>query len=202
MRSRCPKGSSRKRSTSTTTRSSPAQPSRRFALALGGNLGDSRTIFAQALARLEATLGPLVIAPLYLTEAVSRIPQPPYLNTVAIGASDLAAERLLAITQQVELDFGRERNAGQMAEAPRTLDLDLLLLGDERRSESAPLLPHPRLRQRRFVLAPLCDVAPDWRIPPDGATACELLRNLPPSPWARRLPGALRDAAASIASEP
>jgi len=95
---------------------------------------------------------------------------------------------LLELTQQVEVDFGRERHAGQVAEAPRTLDLDLLLLDDEQRSEVAPLLPHPRMRQRRFVLAPLCDVAPDWRIPPDGATACELLRRLPETPWARRLP--------------
>ncbi len=193
---------SRKRSTSKKTRSDPPQSPRRFALALGGNLGDSRKIFAEALARLEATLGPLVVAPLYLTEAVSPIPQPPYLNTVVIGHCDLAAEQLLEVTHQVELDFGRERNAGQMAEAPRTLDLDLLLLGEELRSEAAPLLPHPRLRQRRFVLAPLCDVAPDWRIPPDGATACELLGHLPPSPWARRLPEPLRDATVSICREP
>lgn len=85
-----------------------------------------------------------------------------------------------------------------MAEEPRTLDLDLLLLGEELRSGVAPLLPHPRLRARRFVLAPLCDVAPDWRIPPDGATACELLRRLPERPWARRLPEALRDASREL----
>ena len=191
---------SRKRSTSTTTRSSP--PQRPFALALGGNLGDSRKIFAAALARLEATLGPLVVAPLYLSEPVSPIPQPPYLNTVVIGHCGLAAEHLLAITRQVELDLGRVRNDGQLAEAPRTLDLDLLLLGEELRSGAAPLLPHPRLRQRRFVLAPLCDVAPGWRIPPDGATACELLRRLPPSPWAERLPGPLRDAPVATCREP
>lgn len=85
----------------------------------------------------------------------------------------------------MELEFGRDR---AQADAPRTLDLDLLLLGDELRTSTPPLLPHPRMRTRRFVLAPLCDVAPDWRIPPDGATACELLRRLPERPWARRMP--------------
>ena len=139
--------------------------------------------------RLESVLGPLVVAPLYLTEPVSPIPQPPFLNTVAIGACGLAAPALLELTQRVERELGRER---ERPEAPRTLDLDLLLLGEEVRSDEAPLLPHPRMRARRFVLAPLCDVAPAWRIPPDGATACELLRQLPESPWARRLPEPLR----------
>lgn len=162
---------------------------RRFALALGSNLGDSRRILEEALDRLEETLGPLVVAPLYLTEPVSPIPQPPFFNTVAIGSSDLLAEHLFALTQRVELDFGRLRSR---AAAPRTLDLDLLLLGDEERRDAPPFLPHPRLRQRRFVLAPLADVAPDWRIPPDGATACELLRQLPETPWAERLPGTFR----------
>jgi 2-amino-4-hydroxy-6-hydroxymethyldihydropteridine diphosphokinase len=186
-RSRRRRGSSRKRKTSTTTRNNPAR--RRFALALGGNLGDSRRIFEQAVLRLETALGPLVVAPLYLTEPVSPIPQPPYLNTVAIGTCDLGAAAVLQLTQEIELDFGRERAC---AEGPRTLDLDLLLFGDELRSDAAPILPHPRLRERRFVLAPLCDVAPDWRLPPDRATACELLRRLPETPWVRRLPGHFR----------
>jgi 2-amino-4-hydroxy-6-hydroxymethyldihydropteridine diphosphokinase len=176
------KASSRKRTTSTTTRSSSRE--RRFAIALGSNLGDSRRILAGALLQLEGALGPLVVAPLYLTEPVSPIPQPPYLNTVAIGASAFSATALLEVTQRIELAFGRDRG---LASAPRTLDLDLLLLGDEQRSGAAPLLPHPRMRERRFVLAPLCDVAPEWRIPPDGASACKLLSQLPELPWARRL---------------
>ncbi len=144
-----------------------------------------------ALDRLAAALGPLVVAPLYLTEPVSAIPQPPFFNTVVLGTTGFAAEQLLALTQEVEREFGRERHAGLVAEAPRTLDVDLLLLGDEQRFAGAPLLPHPRLRLRRFVLAPLCDVAPDWPIPPDGATACALLRQLPASPWVERLADAL-----------
>lgn len=118
--------------------------------------------------------------------------QPAFFNTVVLGRTHLAAGELLELTQQVELDFGRNRDAGTVAEAPRTLDIDLLLLGDEQRSSGAPLLPHPRLRQRRFVLAPLCDLAPDWPIPPDGSTACELLGRLPDSPWVERLAEPLR----------
>jgi 2-amino-4-hydroxy-6-hydroxymethyldihydropteridine diphosphokinase len=141
--------------------------------------------------RLEAELGSLTVAPLYLTEPVSSIPQAPFLNTVAIGSCALAAPALLRLIQRIEVEFGRERLGGQLPEAPRTLDLDLLLLAHEVRTAEPPLLPHPRLRQRRFVLAPLCDVAPDWRIPPDDTTVCELLGRLPERPWARRLPETL-----------
>ena len=142
--------------------------------------------------RLEAVLGPLAVAPIYLTEPVSALPQPPYLNTVATGVCNLTAASLLELTPGIEIEFGRHRHPAQAAEGPRTLDVDLLLLGDELRSVEAPFLPHPRMRARRFVLAPLCDVAPDWRLPPDGATACELLGRLPENPWARRLPPAGR----------
>ncbi len=161
-----------------------------MAIALGSNLGDSRRILAQALDRLEEALGPLLSAPLYLTEPVSPIPQAPFLNTVAVGRTGLAAEQLLALTQRIEAEFGRER---RIPDAPRTLDLDILLLGDEIRSVAPPLVPHPRLRSRRFVLAPLADVAPDWAIPPGGETPRELLQELPEAPWARRIPGSFRD---------
>ncbi|MEO8274637.1 MAG: 2-amino-4-hydroxy-6-hydroxymethyldihydropteridine diphosphokinase [Thermoanaerobaculia bacterium] len=214
-RSKLRRASSRKRKTSTTTRSKPPEAPaadadgtpgagvgarfarlrrpfpthrRRFALGLGSNLGNSRSLLEAALGRLEQALGPLTVAPLYLTEPVSSLPQPPFLNTVAIGHTALEADALLACTQRIELEFGRER---KVADAPRTLDLDLLLLGDLIRTEISPHLPHPRLRARRFVLAPLCDVAPDWPIPPDGATACDLLRALPEGPWVRRLPDRL-----------
>lgn len=137
-----------------------------------------------ALERLESELGRLTVAPLYWTEPVSTIAQPDFLNTVAVGETSLAAEALLELTQEVERLFGRIRSA---PDAPRTLDLDLLLLGDEIRRDSAPLLPHPRMRSRRFVLAPLLDVAPAWRLPPDGATPGELLAALPERPWVRRV---------------
>jgi 2-amino-4-hydroxy-6-hydroxymethyldihydropteridine diphosphokinase len=118
---------------------------------------------------------------------VSDIPQPEYWNTVAAGESALGAEALLAALQRIERRFGRDRS-GASAGAPRTLDLDLLLFGKVERRSRAPLLPHPRLRERRFVLQPLADLAPELPLPPDGRTPAELLRRLPARPWVRREP--------------
>lgn len=126
------------------------------------------------------------MAPIYLTEAVTgdrSARQPDFLNTVVTGRTRLSAEELLAFLLRLERRFGRRRD---FPGAPRTLDLDLLYLGRAQRRERAPLLPHPRLRERRFVLQPLADVAPDLALPPDGATPLELLATLPRRPWVRR----------------
>ncbi len=136
------------------------------------------------MAELAAELGPLEVAALYLTEPVSDEPQPDYWNTAAVGTTALPAEELLAITQRIERGLGRRRDRHG---APRTLDIDLLLLGAEQRDQLTPLLPHPRLRDRRFVLAPLAELAPGWRLPPDGATPAELLARLPERPWVRQV---------------
>ena len=136
------------------------------------------------MAELAAELGPLEVAALYLTEPVSDEAQPDYWNTAALGRTALRAEELLAITQRIEDGLGRRR---ERHGAPRTLDIDLLLLGAEQRDHLAPLLPHPRLRHRRFVLAPLAELAPDWPLPPDGATPAELLGRLAERPWVRQV---------------
>ncbi|KAB2964931.1 MAG: 2-amino-4-hydroxy-6-hydroxymethyldihydropteridine diphosphokinase, partial [Thermoanaerobaculia bacterium] len=98
-------------------------------MALGANLGDARATLAAALARLAARLGPLQVAPLYLTEPVSQIPQPEFLNTVALGFSAASAEELLAAALAVETDLGRRRDG--VRDAPRTIDIDLLFAGGE-----------------------------------------------------------------------
>lgn len=126
------------------------------------------------------------MAPLYRTAPVSVIPQPDFLNTVVIArletleGSRLADPRtLLAHLKSLERESGR--NAGPRF-GPRTLDVDLLLFGDlvlsALGSEPELVLPHPRMRQRRFVLAPLCDLRPDLELPPDGAVARDLLSGL------------------------
>lgn len=161
---------------------------RPFAIALGGNDGDVRAAFSAALAALAARFGPLEVAPLYRSEPVSSRPQAEFLNTVALGSTTLAAETLLAAALEIERALGRRREAlpAGAAPGPRPIDLDLLFVGDERRASSALVLPHPRLRERRFVLAPLADLAPDLPLPPDGATATALLAALPARPWAVR----------------
>lgn len=128
-------------------------------------------------------LGPLAVAPLYLSEPVSEIPQPDFLNTVAIASTALPAADLLALARGIEQRLGRQRRE---RDAAREIDIDLLFAGDERIAAAGLVLPHPRLRERRFVLAPLADLAPDLPLPPDGVTPRELLARLAARPWARR----------------
>ena len=134
--------------------------------------------------RLEEALGPLRVASLYRTAAVSPIPQPDYLNTAVLASSSLEPLELLALAKALELAAGRRR--GERF-GPRPLDIDLLLYGDRQSSAPELTLPHPRLRERRFVLEPLAEIAPDLRIPPDGATVRDLLALLPPEPLVQRI---------------
>jgi 2-amino-4-hydroxy-6-hydroxymethyldihydropteridine diphosphokinase len=107
---------------------------------------------------------------------------PDYVNGVAMlaphpGAPTPDPAALLAALQGIEAAFGRVR---PYPNAPRTLDLDLLDLGGLVREGPDPVLPHPRMQDRGFVLAPLCDIAPGWLHPVLGLTAAELLAGLPP----------------------
>jgi 2-amino-4-hydroxy-6-hydroxymethyldihydropteridine diphosphokinase len=110
------------------------------------------------------------------TAPVPPSDQPWFINGVAIVATELSPEALLVLLHDVERRFGRERRE---VNAARVLDLDILAYGDLLRSEPPPILPHPRLHERAFVLVPLADVAPDWRHPVDGRTLSEMIRALP-----------------------
>ena len=140
-----------------------------------------------ALTELPA-IGAAVVAssPWYLSEPVPASDQPWFVNAVAHVATELPAGELLARLLALEARFGRKRGE---RDAARTLDLDLLDY-DGRQCATPDLeLPHPRLHQRRFVLAPLCDIAPQWRHPTIALTAAELLARLPPGQPIRRLGG-------------
>lgn len=121
-------------------------------------------------------MGPLVVAPLYRTAAVSPVPQPDYLNTAALAHTDLPPEAVLALAKSLERAAGRRRTARG---APRPLDIDLLLYGSEVSSSPELVLPHPRLAARRFALEPLAAIAPDLPVPPEGTPVAELLARLP-----------------------
>jgi 2-amino-4-hydroxy-6-hydroxymethyldihydropteridine diphosphokinase len=110
------------------------------------------------------------------TAPIPASDQPWYVNGVAAVETALSPEALLALLHEVERRFGRERRE---LNAARILDLDIVAYGDLVRTDPPPILPHPRMHERAFVLLPLADVAPDWRHPVDGRPLSELLRALP-----------------------
>ena len=148
----------------------------RVAVALGSNLGDREGQLRSAIGALGSSLHHLRVSTFHDTEPVGVGPQPTFLNAAAVGETALSARALLDTLLAVEQQFGRER---PFPGAPRTLDLDLILY-DEAIIDDAPVLvvPHPRFRERRFVLEPLSEIAPDWRDPVTGRTVEELLRLL------------------------
>ncbi|MEO8502924.1 MAG: 2-amino-4-hydroxy-6-hydroxymethyldihydropteridine diphosphokinase [Acidobacteriota bacterium] len=144
----------------------------RVAYGLGANLGDSATALAAAAALLRDALFEGRVASLYRTRPISNIPQPDFLNTVVVGFSGLPARALLDLALDLETLAGRQRG---VRHGPRVLDIDLLLYGDVVSNDPRLTLPHPRLRERRFVLAPLAELDAELSVPPDGATVGSLL---------------------------
>ncbi|HEX2457155.1 MAG TPA: 2-amino-4-hydroxy-6-hydroxymethyldihydropteridine diphosphokinase [Vicinamibacterales bacterium] len=152
-------------------------PDRRVAVALGSNLGDRRAALAFAVDRLGVLLSDPTVSDFIETEPEGEglQDQPPYLNAIVVGHTTLEARDLLQVLLDIEREFGRER---PYRGAPRTLDLDLVLLGDEVIDEPGLQVPHPRFRSRFFVLGPLSEVAADLRDPVTGLRVGELLRDL------------------------
>ena len=148
----------------------------RVAIALGSNLGDRDGYLRSAITALHPSISNLHVSTFHDTAPVGVGPQPTFLNATAVGETSLAARALLDTLLAVERDLGRER---PFPGAPRTVDLDLILYGDAVIDEAPSLIvPHPRFRERRFVLEPLAEIAPDWRDPVTGQTVEELLRLL------------------------
>ncbi|HKE00114.1 MAG TPA: 2-amino-4-hydroxy-6-hydroxymethyldihydropteridine diphosphokinase [Planctomycetota bacterium] len=146
----------------------------RVYVGLGSNLGDrAARIYGGLRGCVEHGLRLHDLSPLYETEAADGAPaQPLFLNAVAALETGLAPGVVLRILQLVEESEGRERPARN---APRTLDLDLLLHGSTALRTESLVLPHPRMTERRFVLEPLADLAPDLVIPGGDRTVAELL---------------------------
>ena len=151
--------------------------SRLVALALGSNLGDRTATLQDAVAAIldsPAVTG-VAISPVYETEPVGGPEQPDYLNAVLLLDTELPSLALLERAHAVEQAFGRERTEPNGA---RTLDIDVISVGDEVSADPALTLPHPRAHEREFVLRPLADVAPDLVLPGRGRVV-ELLAALP-----------------------
>jgi len=144
-------------------------------LGLGANLGDARRQLLDAIAALSRALGALSVAPLYRTAPLSPLLQPDFLNTVVLVRAPIEPHALLALAKELEARAGRVDGPRW---GPRPLDVDVLFAGERRERGPDLELPHPRLRERAFVLAPLADVAPELPLPPDGRTPLDLLRAL------------------------
>jgi 2-amino-4-hydroxy-6-hydroxymethyldihydropteridine diphosphokinase len=143
---------------------------------LGANLGDREATIRRALALLADDPGirVLAVSSLRETDPVGYADQPRFLNGAAALETELPARGLLDRLLAVERELGRNRSQEQRW-GPRTVDLDLLLYGEETIDEPGLTVPHPRLADRRFVLEPLHELAPELTLP-DGRSVRDLLR--------------------------
>ena len=142
----------------------------RAVIGLGSNLAHPRRQLVKALARLATTPGVRVLAvsPHYVTAPIGGIAQPDYVNAVALVTTTLSPRALLDRLQSIERRHHRRRDARTPRNAPRTIDLDLLLYGARRIRSQRLTVPHPRMHERAFVLQPLTDILPAVRIPGRG----------------------------------
>ena len=153
-------------------------------ISLGSNLGDRAGHLLSAIQRLtQARFEVSRLSRIYETEPVETFAQPKFLNMIAELRSDVwpsSPDPLDMMRRLLEIEFalGRTRETSQGAKAPRTIDLDLLLYGQETSDTETLILPHPRLHERRFVLVPLAELAPDLVHPKLNVTIADLLKDL------------------------
>ena len=148
------------------------------ALMFGGDLGDSTSIFAAAAAELErAGMTEMRRSRIIRSAPVDCVPGTPDFSDQALtGVWHDSARELLALCQKLERAAGRpEHHSSREA---RTLDIDIILFGGEISDAPELIIPHPRARERRFVLEPLAEIAPDWSFPDTGTTILEEFKRL------------------------
>ncbi|HVT93748.1 MAG TPA: 2-amino-4-hydroxy-6-hydroxymethyldihydropteridine diphosphokinase [Bryobacteraceae bacterium] len=145
-------------------------------LSLGSNLGDRERNLAEAIRRLdEAAVTIATRSSIYETEPQDIYDQPWFLNLVVEASTSLEPEALLRTVLETEASMGRVRVRDK---GPRLIDIDILLLGETIIDSAALQLPHPRMIHRRFVLAPLVEIAPDLRDPRTGELFRDLLASI------------------------
>jgi 2-amino-4-hydroxy-6-hydroxymethyldihydropteridine diphosphokinase len=147
-------------------------------IALGSNIGDRELNLLRGVAEVGRLPESRVTAlsSFYETSPVGTVAQDPFYNAVLRLSTRLDARSLLTHLLRIEDEtFRRVRTVQQ---GPRRMDLDLLLYGNDAINETDLVIPHPRLAERRFVLQPLCEIAPDLQHPLTGTSICELLASL------------------------
>ncbi len=145
------------------------------AIGLGSNLGDRRKLLREAVRGLDVVGEQVGVSSLYETEPVGFREQPRFLNAVVLLETNSDPLSLMQVLAALERRAGRER---PFPNAPRTLDLDLLLYGEDVIETPQLVVPHPRMHERAFVLVPLAEVAPHFVHPGSGKTIRELLDRL------------------------
>ena len=143
------------------------------AIALGSNLGDRQSHLAFAVAKLSEFVDDLRVSSIYETEPVGVGDQPRFLNAAVAGYTAESPQQVLRRLLDIERERWRER---PYPGAPRTLDLDLIFYADQIIDEPGLRVPHPRFRERRFVLEPLAEVAGEWVDPETGKSVEEILK--------------------------
>jgi 2-amino-4-hydroxy-6-hydroxymethyldihydropteridine diphosphokinase len=163
-------------------------PERTVVLSLGSNLGRREEHLLAGVSRLVAA-GALrldALSSLYETSPVGIFTDNAFINAVLVGRTALSPADILAVCQEAE------RAAGRAALGPsrdRTLDIDVLFYGDETIDEPGLAIPHPRYHERLFVLVPLIEIRPAFRVPPSGRTLAEVLRCCGGDAWVRKVSG-------------
>jgi len=145
-------------------------------LSLGSNLGDRDANLRNAIERLRGVGNPIAISSFYETEPIDVVLQPWFLNCAVKLDTEKMPRQLITAILSLEQDMGRQR---KQQKAPRTIDIDILLFGSSIIEIPSLTIPHPRMHERRFVLEPLAEIAPDARHPVFKRTIRELREALP-----------------------
>tara|TARA_B100000676_G_scaffold110582_1_gene110504 strand:+ start:1906 stop:2397 length:492 start_codon:yes stop_codon:yes gene_type:complete len=142
-------------------------------IGIGSNLGDRLDNIQRALTAIDKIIPLQQLSPVYETEPKYVVDQPAFLNMAVAGDCEMKPKQLLASLQKAEIEIGRVPSAKRYG--PRAIDLDILFYGDQVISEPDLSVPHRLIAERRFVLRPLADIAPQLRHPSSGLTIIEML---------------------------
>jgi 2-amino-4-hydroxy-6-hydroxymethyldihydropteridine diphosphokinase len=153
-------------------------------LSLGSNVGDRHDHLRTAISRLDSTGRVVAVSSFYETEPVEFVDQAWFLNCAVSLETASTPQQLMASLLGIEEDMGRQR---KQKKGPRTIDMDILLFGDTVLESPGLTIPHPAMHQRRFVLEPLAEIAPEARHPVLNRTVRELLDSLPAGQAVRRI---------------